>query len=72
MTIMMVRGKYKLDPLSARNYYEPYTFTFENGVEWSPPSGSYPRYSQDTLRQMEHEGRIVFSGNEPRAKRYLC
>ena len=65
------KGKYKLDPLSARNYYEPYTFTFENGVEWSPLSGSYPRYSQDTLRQMEHEGRIVFSGNEPRAKRYL-
>ena len=65
------RGKYKLDPLSARNYYEPYTFTFENGVEWSPPSGSYPRYSQDTLRQMEREGQIVFSGDEPRAKRYL-
>ena len=65
------RGKYKLDPLSARNYYESYTFTFENGVEWSPPSGSYPRYSQDTLRQMEHEGRIDFSGSEPRAKRYL-
>ena len=65
------KGKYKLDPLSARNYYEPYTFTFENGVKWSPPSGSYPRYSQDTLRQMEREGQIVFSGNEPRAKRYL-
>ncbi|MDE0428013.1 MAG: site-specific DNA-methyltransferase [Candidatus Poribacteria bacterium] len=65
------KGKYKLDPLSARNYYEPYTFTFENGVEWSPPSGSYPRYSQDTLRSMEREGRIDFSGNEPRAKRYL-
>ena len=65
------KGKYKLDPLSARNYYEPYTFTFENGVVWSPPSGSYPRYSQDTLRSMEREGRIDFSGNEPRAKRYL-
>ncbi len=65
------RGKYKLDPLSARNYYEPYTFTFENGVVWSPSSGRYPRYSQDTLRSMEREGRIDFSGNEPRAKRYL-
>ncbi len=65
------RGKYKLDPLSARNYYTPYTFTFENGVEWSPPSGRYPSYSQDTLRNMEREGRIDFSGNEPRAKRYL-
>ena len=65
------RGKYKLDPISARNYYKPYTFTFDNGVEWHPPSGSYPRYSQETLRRMEREGRIDFSGNEPRAKRYL-
>ena len=65
------RGKYKLDPLSARNYYTPYTFTFENGAVWSPPSGRYPSYSQDTLRSMEREGRIDFSGNEPRAKRYL-
>ncbi len=65
------RGKYKLDPLSARNYYEPYTFTFENGTVWSPPSGRYPSYSQDTLRSMEREGRIDFSGTEPRAKRYL-
>ena len=66
------RGQYKFDPLSARNYYEPYTFTFENGVVWSPPSGRYPSYSQCTLRQMEREGRIDFSGNEPRAKRYLA
>jgi len=65
------RGKYKFDPLSARNYYEPYTFTFENGIEWSPPSGRYPSYSKKTLRRMEREGRIDFSGNEPRAKRYL-
>ena len=65
------RGKYKLDPISARNYYEPYTFRFANGLEWSPPSGSYPRYSQDRLRQMEEEGRLDFSGKEPRAKRYL-
>lgn len=65
------RGKYKLDPLSARNYYEPYTFTFENGIKWSPPSGRYPSYSQETLRRMESEGRIDFSGKEPRAKRYL-
>ena len=65
------RGKYKLDPLSARNYYEPYTFTFENGTKWSPPSGRYPCYSQDTLRRMEREGRIDFSGKEPKVKRYL-
>ena len=65
------RGKYKLDPIHARNYYEPYTFTFTNGIEWSAPAGSYPRYSIETLRDMEDENRIVFSGKSPRAKRYL-
>ena len=65
------RGRYKLDPISARNYYEPYNFTFANGIQWYPPSGSYPRYSQDRLHRMEAEGRLDFSGNEPRAKRYL-
>ena len=65
------RGPYKLDPLHARNYYKPYTFTFSNGVEWSAPSGRYPAYSEARLREMEADNRIDFSGKEPRAKRYL-
>ncbi len=65
------RGPYKLDPLSARNFFEPYTHTFENGVEWSAPSGSYPRYSGQRLREMEASGAIEFGGTEPRAKRFL-
>ncbi len=65
------RGKYKLDPIHARNYYQPYTFTFANGIVWSAPTGSHPRYSIETLRQMEEENRIDFSKSEPRAKRYL-
>ena len=66
------RGGYKLDPISARNYYQPYTFTFANGVKWAAPAGSYPRYSEETLRLMEAEGRIDFAGKEPRAKRYIA
>lgn len=65
------KGKYKLDPLSARNFYTPYEYTFKNGVVWSAPEGSYPRYSEDTLSEMEEEGEVVFTGNEPKAKRYL-
>jgi len=65
------RGQYKLDPLHARNYYAPYEFTFQNGVKWSAPKGRYPVYSQATLQKLEAEGRIVFSGKEPKAKRYL-
>ena len=65
------RGRYKLDPLHARNYYTPYEFIFKNDITWSAPAGRYPSYSQDTLRQMEIDGRIDFTGKEPRAKRYL-
>ena len=65
------RGKYKLDPLSARNFFTPYEFTFQNGVTWSAPTGSFPRYSMKTLACMEEEGRVDFSHTEPRAKRYL-
>ena len=66
------RGKYKFDPIHARNYYQSYTHVFSNGVEWSPPTGRYPGYSEDTLRRMERENRMDFSGKEPMAKRYLA
>ena len=66
------RGRYKLDPLHARNYYEPYTHTFDNGQTWKAPSGRYPSYSRETLQAMERDGRLDFSGAAPRAKRYLA
>ena len=65
------RGLYKLDPLHARNYYTPYRHTFRNGVVWEPPTGSYPRYSSETLARMEQQDQIVFERGEPKAKRYL-
>ncbi len=67
------KGRYKLDPIYARNYMEPYTFTFNNGIVWEAPQGSYPRYSVDTLRRMDDENELVFSptGNVS-AKRYLA
>lgn len=65
------KGPYKLDPLYARNYYKPYTYKFKNGIVWSAPRGNYPRYSVETLREMEARGEIVFTGKEPKAKRYL-
>jgi len=65
------KGPYKLDPISARNYYKPYEYTFKNGLVWNAPKGSYPRYSPETLLEMEEKGQIVFSGKDPKAKRYL-
>lgn len=65
------KGLYKLDPLHARNFYTPYEYTFKNGVTWEAPKGRYPAYSQDTLAEKEAAGEIVFTGAEPKAKRYL-
>lgn len=65
------RGFYKLDPIYARNYAKPYTFTFQNGIVWTAPEGSFPRYSQATLTEMERTNRLDFNGKFPRAKRYL-
>lgn len=65
------KGKYKLDPLYARNFYTPYKFTFKNGIEWEAPRGNYPRYAIETLENMENNKEIIFTGKEPKAKRYL-
>jgi adenine-specific DNA-methyltransferase len=64
-------GKYKLDPLYARNYAEPYVYEFENGVKWEAPAGTYPRYSKKSLKEMYEKNEIVFSGSTPKAKRFL-
>lgn len=65
------KGPYKLDPLHARNYYEPYTFTFRNGTTWRAPAGRYPTYSEDTLREKDSASEIVFRRSGPMMKRYL-
>ena len=65
------KGFYKLDPIYARNYAKPYVHTFKNGITWEAPEGSYPRYSQEHLLEMELNNEIDFNGKQPRAKRYL-
>ena len=65
------RGPYKLDPIYARNYARPYIHTFNNGIVWEAPEGSFPRYSQEHLREMELNNELDFNGKQPRAKRYL-
>jgi len=65
------KGPYKTDPLYARNYAKPYVFTFNNGQVWEAKNGTYPRYSEETLRKKDNDNEIVFNGKEPKVKRYL-
>ncbi|WQT65513.1 site-specific DNA-methyltransferase [Helicobacter pylori] len=64
-------GFYKLDPVWAKSGNNFSSYTFINGKTWSPPSGTFWRYSIGTLKDMEQNNRIVFNGKNPMAKRYL-
>lgn len=70
------RGDYLLTPLHAKsgNKNNIYTYTFSNGQIWSPPKGTYPRFSKDTLRKLDQENRIYLDRDGmrvPQKKTYL-
>lgn len=69
------RGPWTTGPLHAKSGSDTkYSYIFKNGIRWSPPSGTYPRYTKTTLENAEKEGRIWFGANGtavPRMKKYL-
>ena len=51
-----------------------YAVTFPNGVSWTPPSGTFPKFTKDRLLSLYDEGRLFFGKggkNVPRLKKYL-
>lgn len=68
-------GPWMTQPLHAKSgNTTEFTYTFENGVKWSPPRGTYPRYTKKTLEEFEKENRIWFGSKGtavPRVKKYL-
>ena len=51
-----------------------YQVTFPNGVSWTPPSGTYPKFTKENLLKLYDDGQLFFgkSGrNVPRLKKYL-
>src|SRR3989339_518703 len=69
------RGPWMTQPLHAKSGTDTgYEFTFENGVKWRPPAGTFPRYSVQTLKGADKEGTIWFGKKGdavPRLKKYL-
>ena len=70
------RGPWKATPLHARSGKAGgvFQYTFSNGYVWSPPSGTYPRYSVAKLRELDESGEIWFGKNGdavPSRKTYL-
>jgi adenine-specific DNA-methyltransferase len=71
------RGPWMTQPLHAKSGSDKgskYSYTFKNGVSWSPPPGTYPRFSKETLRKANEENQIWFGAKGtavPRLKKYL-
>lgn len=72
------KGIWKATPLYAKSgsdKVEPFSYTFKNGVRWSPPTGTYPRFSKETLAFLDKNNEIWFGKNGdsiPSKKTFLC
>lgn len=54
---------------------EKFTYTFSNGVTYTPPIGTFPRFSTDTLKKLDENNEIWFGKDGksiPSRKTFLC
>ena len=60
------KGPWKATPLYAKRTgsekEQAFVFTFKNGVEWTPPRGSSPRFPAAAWRSMDANDEIWFGG----------
>lgn len=55
------KGVWKATPLHAKSGKgEDFSYTFKNGVKWSPPAGTFARYSLGTLKRLDENDEIFF------------
>jgi adenine-specific DNA-methyltransferase len=72
------KGPWKATPLHAKSGSasgQNFSYTFNNGVTWSPPPGTYPRFSPENLKRMDDNNEIWFGKNgtaTPSRKTFLC
>ena len=68
------RGAWKLIALQAKSGTNTDSFTFPNGVTWTPPMGTFRCYSEETMLRMYEENRIWFGKDGtavPQVKKFL-
>lgn len=60
------KGPWKATPLHAKSGSSKsgkFSYTFKNGRTWSPPPGTYPRFSPETMAALEQDGAIWFGSD---------
>ena len=70
------RGPWKSTPLHAKSGTDTnrYSYTFQNGIIWKPPVGTYHRYSRKTLGRLDRSEELWFGVRgdaTPSRKSYL-
>ena len=72
------KGPWKSTPLHARSgsaNAANFSYTFKNGVTFTPPTGTFSRYNSEALKRMDENNEIWFGkdGNSiPSRKTFLC
>lgn len=69
------KGEWKATPLHAKSGKNgSFEYRFKNGVVWSPPPGTFPRYSRQTFSKLDANNEIWFGIDgkaTPARKSYL-
>lgn len=72
------KGVWKATPLHAKSGSvkgQSFSYTFKNGVVFTPPAGTFPRYSAESLKRMDENDEIWFGKDGksiPARKTFLC
>jgi adenine-specific DNA-methyltransferase len=71
------KGPWKATPLHAKSGSDKnknFSYRFRNGREWAPPPGTFPRFSEATLAELDAAGAIWFGRDgtaQPSRKTFL-
>lgn len=65
------KGVWKSTPLHAKSGTNNSSYTFKNGVTWTPPTGTFRRFNDETMNTMDLGDEIWFgvSGNQTPARK---
>jgi adenine-specific DNA-methyltransferase len=69
------KGPWKATPLHAKSGSNTTAYKFRNEIVWSPPAGTYRRYSDETMAAMDKGNEIWFGSDgmaTPSRKSFLC
>lgn len=58
-----LKGPWKATPLHAKSGSNTAAYKFKNGIRWVPPTGTYRRFSDTTMAEMEQGDEIWFGSD---------